>query len=150
MEIDTSNLTEEQIEKIKALASGMAEENSKANKWWIMPKYSIFCENNLYNQFGPCYYVEPQKDIYSRSKPPLKMGFNSKEEAQEWLNNYLAEEDKFLKAVDEINSLNRNLGHLVSRLNNHQYITNTDLLNCFKLFNDSWDKGPISRVIKDE
>ena len=60
------------------------------------------------------------------------------------------EEDLFLKAIDEINNLNCNLGHLGDKLRNHQYITNTDIHKCFESFNNSWDKGSISRVIKTE
>ena len=147
MEIDTSNLTDEQISKLSEFVHKMEEEN-KATKWWIMPRYPIF--GSEVQQFGQQYYVEPQGDTYSRSQPPLKCDFDSAEEAREWLVNYLAEEDLFLKAIDEINNLNCNLGHLVDRLHNHQYITNTDINKCFESFNNSWDKGSISRVIKTE
>ena len=147
MEIDTSKLTDEQISKLDEFVHNMVKEN-EATKWWIMPKYPVF--GSEVQQFGQSYYVEPQKDTYARNKPPLKTNFNSAEEANAWLNNYLFEEDLFLKAIDEINNLNCNLGHLVDKLRNHQYITNTDIHNCFELFNESWDKGPISRVIKGE
>ena len=39
MEIDTSNLTDEQISKLSEFVHIMEKEN-KATKWWIMPKYS--------------------------------------------------------------------------------------------------------------
>ena len=148
MEIDTSNLTDEQISKLGEYVHKMEEENKKATKWWIMPKYNAFSKEEVH--FGQSYYVEPEQDFYSRSRPPLKKGFNSKEEAEAWLKNYLGEEDLFLKAIDEINNLNCNLGHLVDKLRNHQYITNTDINKCLESFNNSWDKGSISRVIKTE
>ena len=147
MEIDTSNLTDEQISKLGEFINNMVKEN-EATKWWIMPKYPVF--GSEVQQFGQSYYVEPQKDTYARNKPPLKTGFNSKEEAEKWLKDYLAEEDLFSKAIDEINTLKNNLGSLIQKLRNHQYITNTDIHNCFESFNNSWDKGPISRVIKTE
>lgn len=148
MEIDTSNLTDEQISKLGEYVHMMEEENNKVTKWWIMPKYPVF--SSEVQQFGQSYYVEPQQDFYSRSKPPLKSGFNSKEEAEAWLKDYLAEEDLFLKAIDEINTLKNNIGSLIQKLRNHHYITNTDINNCFESFNNSWDKGSISRVIKTE
>lgn len=147
MEIDTSNLTDEQISKLSEFVHTMEEEN-KATKWWIMPKYPIF--GSEVQQFGQQYYVEPQGDIYSRSQPPLKCDFNSAEEAREWLKDYLAEEDLFLKAIDELNNLNCNLGHLVDKLRNHRYITSTDIHDCFESFNASMHHGSISRVIKTE
>ena len=147
MEIDTSNLTDEQISKLSEFVHTMEKEN-KATKWWIMPRYPVF--GSEVQQFGQQYYVEPEQDSYSRSRPPLKTGFNSKEEAELWLSEYLREEDLFLKAIDEINTLKNNLGSLIQKLRNHQYITNTDIHDCFELFNNSWDKGPISRVIKTE
>ena len=149
MEIDTSNLTDEQISKLGEFVRKMEEEN-KATKWWIMPKYTPFTGTVDFEKYGPCYYVEPQKDIYSRSQPPLKSGFESKESAEKWLKDYLAEEDLFSKAIDEINTLKNNLGSLMQKLRNHQYITNTDINKCFESFNNSWDKGSISRVIKTE
>lgn len=149
MEIDTSNLTDEQISKLGEFVHKMEEEN-KVTKWWIMPKYSAFCNMADFQRYGACYQIEPEKSTYSRSKPPLKTGFNSKEEAEVWLKDYLKEEDLFLKAIDEINTLKNNLGSLIQKLRNHQYITNTNIYNCFESFNNSWDKGPISRVIKTE
>lgn len=146
MEIDTSNLTDEQISKLSEFVHTMEKEN-KATKWWIMPKYSVF--SSEVQQFGQQYYVEPQKDSYSRSTPPLKSDFNSAEEAREWLKNYLAEEDLFLKTIDEINNLNCNLGHLVDKLRNHQYITSTDIHDCFESFNASKNHGSIKEVTKE-
>lgn len=148
MEIDTSNLTDEQISKLNEFIHTMEEENTKVTKWWIMPRYPIF--GSEVQQFGQQYYIEPEKDSYSRSTPPLKSGFESAEKAREWLKDYLKEEDLFLKAIDEINTLKNNLGALVQKLRNHQYITNTDINKCFGSFNESWDKGSISNVIKTE
>ena len=148
MEINTSNLTDEQISKLGEYIHKMEEENKKVIKWWIMPRYPIF--GSEVEQFGQSYYVEPQQDTYSRSKPPLKSDFNTKEEAQKWLDDYLHEEDLFLKAIDEINNLNCNLGHLVDKLRKHERITNTDLNNCFESFNASCRNGSIKEVIIDK
>ena len=145
MEIDTSNLTDEQISKLSEFIHTMEKEN-KATKWWIMPKYPIF--SSEVQQFGQQYYVEPQEDTYSKSQPPLKCDFDSAEEAQKWLDDYLKEDDLFLKAIDEFNNLNCNLGHLVDKLHNHQYITSTDIHDCFKSFNASYNHGWIKEVTK--
>ena len=147
MEIDTHLLSDEQINKINETVAEMLKENLY-KKWWIMPKYPIF--GSEVEQFGQSYYVEPQQDSYSRSKPPLKSNFNTKEEAQKWLDDYQHEEDLFLKAIDEINNLNRNLDKIVNKLRKHERITNTDLNNCFESFNASWDRGSIRKVIVDK
>ena len=142
------SFTDEERERVEALIKQIEEEKNKATKWWIMPRYSVFDDRFAYDKFGPCYYVEPERDDYSRSKPPLKSGFNTAEEAQKWLDNYLLEEDLFLKAIDELNNLNCNLGHLMDKLRNHQYITNTDIHDCFESFNASKNHGSIKEVTK--
>ena len=147
MEIDTSNLTDEQISKLGEFIHTMEEENTKATKWWIMPRYPIF--GSEVEQFGQQYYVEPQEDTYSKSQPPLKCDFNSAEEAREWLKNYLAEEDLFLKAIDEINNLNCNLGHILEKFNRHEYATKDDWLKCFESFDASLNHGTLKEVTKE-
>lgn len=147
MEIDTHLLSDEQINKINETVAEMLKENLH-KKWWVMPKYPIF--GSEVQMHGQSYYVEPQQDNYSRSKPPIRSDFNTKEEAQKWLDDYLHEEDLFLKAIDEINNLNCNLGHLVDKLRKHERITNTDLNNCFESFNASWLRGSIREVIVDK
>ena len=149
MEIDTSNLTDEQISKLSEYVHKMEEGNTKVTKWWIMPKYSMFSDMTEYEKYGPCYYVEPEQFSYSRSKPPLKSGFESKEAAQKWLDDYLKEEDLFSKAKDEINNLKCNLGHIFASLNQHVYVTKDDWLKCFGSFNTSMDHGSLKEVTKD-
>ena len=86
---------------------------------------------------------------YKKYPPSLKCDFNSAEEAREWLKDYLAEEDLFLKAIDEINNLNCNLGHIVEKLQKHEYITEDDWRNCFELFNSSKNYGALKEVTKE-
>lgn len=148
MEIDTSNLTDEQISKLSEYVHKMEKEN-KATKWWIMPKYSVLDNIADFERYGHCYQVEPQQDIYSRSRPPLKSGFESKEAAEKWLKDYLAEEDLFLKAKDEINNLDCNLGHIVARLSRHEYVTKDDWLKCFESFDASLNHGTLKEVTKE-
>ena len=69
------SFTDEERERVEALINQI-EKEKKAQKWWIMPKYAIFSEE--VQEFGQSYTVEPQKDSYSRSRPPLKSDFNSK------------------------------------------------------------------------
>lgn len=145
MEIDTSNLTDEQISKLHDFIYTMEKEN-KATKWWIMPKYNVFSKEE--EHFGQSYYVEPEEPSYNRSRPPLQGGFDSKEEAQKWLDDYLKEEDLFLKAIDEINNLNCNLGHIIDKFNHHEYVTSTDWHDCFELFNASLNHGSLKEVTK--
>lgn len=70
------------------------KQEEKQEKWWIVPTYSPFTNMGLFNKFGYCYKVEPQKDSYLRSFPPLKSDFNSKEEAEKWLKEYLETSDE--------------------------------------------------------
>lgn len=77
----------------------MTDEMKKAEKWWIVPTNSPFINSNLFDTFGYNYKVEPQEDFYSKSFPPLKSDFNSKEEAEKWLKEYLeTKENEKLKA----------------------------------------------------
>jgi hypothetical protein len=147
MEIDTSKLTDEQISKLGEFVHKMEEENTKATKWWIMPKYPIF--GSEIQQFGQSYYVEPEQDSYSRSKPPLKSGFESKEAAEKWLKDYLKEEDLFSKAKDEIGYLKGSLEQILARFNRHEYLTNDDWTKYFKSFNASMDHGTLKEVTKE-
>lgn len=147
MEIDTSNLTDEQISKLNEFVHTMEKEN-KATKWWIMPKYTPFLGMADFEKYGPCYYVEPQKDSYSRNRPPLETGFNSEEEAVKWLSNYLREEDLFLKAIDELDNLRDNIGCIIQKLRNHQYISETEWDDCFMVANASIQGGPLKEVTK--
>lgn len=140
------SFTDEERERVEALINQIEEEKKKATKWWIMPRYPIF--GSEVEQFGQQYYVEPQEDTYSRSMPPLKCDFDSAEEAREWLKDYLAEEDLFLKAIDEINNLNCNLGHILEKFNRHEYVTEDDWRNCFELFNSSKNYGALKEVTK--
>ena len=123
------------------------ENENKATKWWVMPKYAVFSQE--VQQFGQSYVVEPQKDIYSRSRPPLKSDFESKEEAEKWLNSYLAEDDLFKKAADEIKYLECRLNKLLTDLRNHRYISKSDIHDCFESFNASLNHGSIKEVTNE-
>jgi len=94
----------------------------ETTKWWIMPRYTPLHENYNYQQFGSCYYVEEQQEIYSRSCPPLKSDFDSKEEAEKWLNNYLLEESAFLSAVNRFDNFSALLSEYATRFRNHRQL----------------------------
>ena len=89
-----------------------------------MPNFDIFEQYNP--SIGVNYFIEEQKDYYRRGRPPLKSNFNSKEEAEEWLKNYLEEESLFKSAKDDVDNLVCNLGHVVEKLQKHEYITEDD------------------------
>lgn len=148
MEFDTSNLNDEDITKISDFIYSLKKEKETQNKWWIMPNFDVFEKYNP--SIGLNYFVEEQKDSYSRSRPPLKSDFNSKEEAEEWLKNYLKEEKLFKSAQDELDNLVCNLGFIRNKLQKHKYITNDDWENCFRLFNESTVKGDLNKVTTKE
>ena len=146
MEIDTHLLSDEQINKLNETVAEMLKQNLY-KKWWIRPTHGIW--ENTYDG-RPKYIVEPQEDFYGRDRPPLKSDFATKEEAQKWLDDYLAEEDKFLKAIDEINNLNCNLGHILEKFNRHERVTKDDWDKCFELFNASMSHGTLKEITEGE
>ena len=146
MEFDTTDFNEEEIAKVNELINSIKKEKESNIKWWIMPNFDIFEKYNP--SIGLNYFIEEQKDSYSRSRPPLKSDFNSKEEAEKWLKNYLEEESLFNSAEDEINNLNCNLSLIYDKLQKHEYITNDDWFNCFKMFNESRLTGTLYKVTK--
>ena len=137
------SFTDEERQRVEDLINQIKEEK-KAQKWWVIPMYSVFSKE--VQELGQSYIVELQKDIYSRSCPPLKSDFESKESAEIWLNNYLAEEDMFNKAADEIQYLERGLDKLLFKLKNHRYISMTDIHDCFESFNASLNHGSIKEI----
>lgn len=141
------SFTDEERERVEALINEI-EKEKKAQKWWIIPNYNIFSKE--VQECGQSYSVESQKDSYSRSRPPLKSDFNSKEEAEKWLKNYLEEESLFKSAKDDIDNLVCNLGYIVGKLQKHEYITNDDWFNCFALYTESKIDGALSKVTKVE
>lgn len=136
------SFTDEERERVEALINQIEEEK----KWWIMPNFDIFEQYNPSIRLN--YFIEEQKDSYSKSRPPLKSDFNSKEEAEEWLNNYLEEESLFKSAKDDIDNLVCNLGHVVEKLQKHEYITEDDWTKCFELYNESKVYGALFKVTK--
>lgn len=148
MEFDTTDFNEEEIAKVNELINSIKKEKESNIKWWIMPKYTPFNDNYNYQQFGSCYYVAEQEDVYSKSCPPLKSNFNSKEEAEKWLKNYLEEESLFKSAKDDVDNLVCNFGHVVEKLQKHEYITNDDWRDCFRMFNESRLGGALFKVTK--
>ena len=119
------------------------EENQK---WWVMPKYDCFSSEA--QQFGQSYVVEKQEDIYSKSRPPLKSNFESKEEAEKWLKKYLENERLYTNAIDDIENLVCNLGYVVDKLRKHEDMTEKDWDSCFALFNSSRIEGSLKQVTK--
>jgi hypothetical protein len=138
------SFTDEERERVEALINQIEEE--KKNKWWIVPKYNLF--NNEESQFGKSYIVEEQKDSYSRSRPPLKSDFNSKKEAEKWLNNYLKEKQLFDSAIMQIDNLGSNLSMIEDKLKQHKMVSEDDWTECFRMFNESRINGELAEVTK--
>lgn len=142
------SFTDEERERVEALIKQIEEEKKNKKKWWIMPNFDIFEQYNPSIELN--YFIEEQKDSYSKSRPPLKSDFNSKEEAEKWLKNYLEEESLFNSAKDDVDNLVCNLGHVVEKLQKHEFITRDDWTNCFRLYNESRMKGALGKVTKGE
>ena len=145
------SFTDEERDRVEALINQIEEEKKKkTQKWWIIPKYTMLHDRLEYEIYGPCYYVELEEDSYSKSRPPLKSDFNSKEEAEKWLKNYLEEESLFKSAKNDIDNLVCNLGHVVEKLQKHEYITEDDWTKCFELYNESRVYGALLKVTEDK
>lgn len=115
-------------------------------KWWIMPNFDW--DEQFNSSIGLNYFIEEQKDSYSRSRPPLKSDFNSKEEAERWLKNYLNEEKLFDSAIVEIDNLGSNLSMIKDKLKQHKMISEDDWTECFRMFNESKINGELAEVTK--
>ena len=138
------SFTDEERERVEALINQIEEEKKNKKKWWIVPNFDIF------EQYNPSinYFIEEQKDSYSKSRPPLKSDFNSKEEAEKWLKNYLEEESLFNSAKDDVDNLTCNLNYIVEKFQNHEFVTEDDWIECFRLYNESKIHGALNRVTK--
>ncbi|MBR6401814.1 MAG: hypothetical protein IKS48_00355 [Eubacterium sp.] len=142
------SFTDEERQRVEDLINQI-EEEKKVQKWWIMPKYSCF-DIALYEKYGPCYQVEPQKDSYSRNRPPLKSDFESKESAEKWLKEYLEWEVIFKSAINDIDNLVCNLGNIREHLRKHEYIGKGEWKSCFELFDESLNEGVLHHVTREE
>lgn len=145
---DLDDFTSEERNKVENLIKSIREEKEKAKdkKWWIMPRYPLFSKEE--EHFGQSYYVEEQREDYSRSRPPLKTDFSSKEEAEQWLENYRAEEKLFKSAQEQLDNLVCNLGLIRNKLQQHKMIPEDDWTDCFRMFNESRVNGELAEVTK--
>ena len=64
------SFTDEERERVEALINKIEEEKEKDKKWWIIPNFDIFEKYNPSIRLN--YFIEEQKDSYSKSRPPLK------------------------------------------------------------------------------
>lgn len=95
----------------------------ETTKWWIIPENTALHNDEDYDKFGPCYHVAEQEDYYySKSCPPLKSGFDSKEEAEKWLNNYLLEESVFNSAARRFDIFSAIMSDYTDRFKNHKQL----------------------------
>lgn len=140
------SFTDEERERVEALINQIEEEKKNKKKWWIMPNFDW--DEQFNPSIGLNYFVEEQKDCYSRSRPPLKSDFNSKEEAERWLKNYLNEEKLFDSAIMEIDNLGSNLSMIKDKLKQHKMISEDDWYECFRMFNESRANGELAEVTK--
>lgn len=140
------SFTDEERQRVEDLINQI-EEEKKTQKWWVMPKYPVF--GIEVREFGQSYVVEPQKEIYSRSKPPLKSDFESKEAAEKWLKEYLETKEDFKPALNDLDNLVCNLGHIKEKLQRFEKITRDEWEACFKDFVKSLNHGSLNKVIKE-
>jgi hypothetical protein len=93
---------------------------SEITKWWIMPNFDW--DEPFNPSIGLNYFVEEQKESYSRNRPPLKSDFDSKKEAEKWLNNYLFEESVFQSAAKRFEIFSAIMSDYVDRFKNHKQL----------------------------
>ena len=146
MELDVDDFSSDELAEVNALIDSIKKEHAKNTKWWIMPNFDWYEQFN--SSIGLNYFVEEQKDSYSKNRPPLKSNFNSKEEAERWLKNYLNEEKLFNSAIMEIDNLGSNLSMIKDKLKQHKMISEDDWTECFRMFNESRINGELAEVTK--
>lgn len=93
--------------------------------WWIVPKYSTL-DTDFY-KYGYCYFVEEQREFYARHKVPIKKDFETKEDAELWLNNYNEEDIEFKKSISEIKVLKSILDKIETKLYKHENPTENEI-----------------------
>ena len=140
------SFTDEERERVEALINQIEEEKKIKKKWWIVPKYNYFEKNEMFEY--DAYSIEMQEDSYSKCKPPLKSDFNSKEEAERWLHEYIAKNFMFNSARDDLNDLILGLDLLRDKLNKHEKITQDEWEDCFRRVNKSTSDGDLHQVIE--
>ena len=145
-ELDLNDFTDDEKSQVYDLINSIKKNKESNEKWWIMPLYDVFGED--VERFGQVYKVEKQEKGYFRNRPPLKSDFNSKEEAEKWLSNYLEKDKLFQSAIMQIDNLGSNLSMIKDRLEQHIMISEDDWYKCFELFNESRLNGEIKRVTK--
>ena len=146
MDFDVTNFNEEELAKVNELIDSIKKEKESNQKWWIMPNFDW---DEQYNpSIGLNYFVEEQKEQYSKSRPPLKSDFNSKEDAEKWLIQYLKEEKIFQDAIMQIDNLGSNLERIKTKLQQHKMISEDDWIECCRMFNESRIKGELAKVTK--
>ena len=146
MEFDTTDFNEEEIAKVNELINSIKKEKESNKKWWIMPNFDFYEQYNP--SIGLNYFVEEQKEHYSKNRPPLKIDFDSKEKAEEWLKNYLKEEQLFDSAIMEIDNLGSNLSMIKDKLKQHKMVSEDDWTECFRMFDESRINGELAEVTK--
>lgn len=139
------SLTDEERSRVEALIHQI-EQEKKNKRWWIMPAFDAFDYDNPRVIKG--YFVEEQKEFYSRSRPPLQTDFESEEDAKRWLRNYLEEEGIFNSAIMQIDNLMSNLSKVKDMLSRHKTISEDDWYECFRMYNESRLHGELGNVTK--
>lgn len=141
------SFTDEERQRVEDLINQI-EEEKKVQKWWVMPNFDCFEQYNP--SIGLNYFVERQKDSYSKNRPPLKSDFESKETAERWLKEYLEQEVIFKSAINDIDNLVDNLNNIIKHLREHEYIGKGEWKACFELFDESLNKGVLHHVTREE
>ena len=142
------SFTDEERQRVEDLINQIKEEK-KTQRWWVIPEYSAFVLDDVSIPLSEKYVVEPQKDSYSRSKPPLKSDFESKEAAEKWLKEYLETKEDFKPALNDLDNLVCNLGHIKEKLQRFEKITRDEWKVCFKDFDESLNHGSLNKVTEE-
>ena len=84
---DLNDFTEEEISRVNEFIESIRKEKEKPKKWMVVPDFDAFCPGK--DDFEKTYHVEEDEGIYSKSRPPVRSGLNSKEEAEQWLETFM-------------------------------------------------------------
>ena len=96
------DFTEEEINRVNELVESIKREKDKPKKWMVVPDFDVFCSGR--DDFEKTYHVEEDNGTYSKNKPPVRSGLDSKEEAEQWLETFTTNM-VFNSALDEVRKI---------------------------------------------
>lgn len=149
---DLNDFTEEEISRVNELIESIRKEKEKPKKWMVVPDFDEFCPGK--DDFEKTYHVEEDEGTYSKSRPPVRSGLNSKEEAEQWLETFTTNMI-FNSALDEVRTIQTRFElqfeNIINKLEMRIKITHCEWMNlCNELYCKLKNNKAINKVTLKE